>query len=31
MESLTKLKALYEGGVVTAGNASGVERRRRRG
>ena len=24
MESLTKLKALYEGGVVTAGNASGV-------
>ncbi len=24
MESLTKLKPLYEGGVVTAGNASGV-------
>jgi acetyl-CoA C-acetyltransferase len=24
MESLTRLKALYEGGVVTAGNASGV-------
>ena len=24
MESLAKLKALYEGGVVTAGNASGV-------